>query len=69
MQFFRSLAILGAISALIDLGFWIADAATGMKFPFGWLLFSSVLWAIIFEVVHRYDQKKGRPKSPPKPSF
>jgi fucose permease len=66
MHFFRSLAILSAISALICLGYWITDAATGMKFPFGWAFFSSILWALIFEVVHRYDKKKGRPKNAPK---
>ncbi len=64
--FFRSLAIISAIAALIGLGFWIADAATGTKFPFAWAFFSSILWALIFELVHRYDKKKGRPKSPPK---
>lgn len=62
---FRSLAILSAISALIGLGFWVADAATGTKFPFGWAFFSSILWTFVFEVAHRYDMKR-RPKSPPK---
>lgn len=63
MQFFRFLAILCAISALLFLGFWIADAVTGITFRFGWVLFSSILWALVFELVHRYLERKGQPKN------
>lgn len=63
MYTLRSFAIVCAISALICLGFWIADAVAGTVFHFGWLLFSSILWAFVFEIAHRYLKRKGTSKT------
>ena len=65
MYLLRSLAIVCAISALVCLAFWIVDAIAGIAFRFGWLLFSSIFWAVVFEIAHRHLKRKQRPKTLP----
>ncbi len=61
----RSFAILCAIAAVFCFCFWIIDRITGTEFPFGWLLFSSILWGFVFEIAHRFFKRKGRAKTSP----
>jgi eukaryotic-like serine/threonine-protein kinase len=53
MYFFRALSILSAISALIAAAFWVGDKITHTSFTQGWILFSSVLWMVLFWAIYR----------------
>lgn len=58
MYFFRALSILCAVSALISVAFWIGDKITNIRFTQGWILFSSVLWMVVFWAIYRHLKKK-----------
>jgi hypothetical protein len=58
MYFFRALSILCLVSALIAMFFWVGDKISGMEFRQGWLLFSSLLWMIVFWGLHVRDKRK-----------
>ena len=53
-HFFRILAILSALTALLESVFWAIDRWQNLPFHQGWLLFSSIIWAVVFWALSRW---------------
>ena len=52
-DWFRALAILSAVSAIVELIFWIVDRIERQPFHGKWLFLSSIIWATIFFFLSR----------------
>lgn len=50
---FHVLSIMSAVSAIIELAFWITSHVEGRPFQGGWRLLSSIVWAAIFFYLSR----------------
>ena len=59
-SWYRMLAILSAITAVIELTFWIADRIQGIPFHGYWQLSSAVFWGLFFYFLSRLRPKSER---------
>jgi hypothetical protein len=55
---FRVFSIAGAVSAIIELAFWITDLLEGRPFHGGWQLASSIIWTPVFFYLSRRQTDK-----------